>query len=191
MRMCLLDLIDYERSPDATAAWDKADKWAFSEIYFRCKTETQASLTDIMTARQAWLTLENLFQSSSTANIFQLTMTFNRPGQPVLSFINEVVTLAMDLRHLGEGLSEQKIKWQILANLLPEYASLVRTKLLSLLPFRVFVTMGERTEALGVAQAGWSGSIKLIFSLGFSFGEFLGFVILSTRYCQSSGCYIF
>ena len=84
-----------------------------------------------MTARQAWTSLEDVFQSSSTANIFQLTLAFNtldqRVGQPVLTFINDVVAAATDLRYLGEDVSDQKIKWQILANLLPEYASLVTT----------------------------------------------------------------
>jgi len=74
--------------------------------------------------------LEDLFQSSSSANVFQLTLTFNslqRPGQPVLTFINEVIAAATDLKYLGEDVSDQKIKWQILANLLPEYATLVMT----------------------------------------------------------------
>ena len=131
MRMSLLDLIDHVRPPDATPAWETANKWAFSEIYFRCRPDIQSSLSDTMTARQAWTSLEDVFQSSSTANIFQLTLAFNtldqRVGQPVLTFINDVVAAATDLRYLGEDVSDQKIKWQILANLLPEYASLVTT----------------------------------------------------------------
>ena len=131
MRMSLLDLVDHSRPPDATPAWETANKWAFSEIYFRCRPDIQASLSDTMTARQAWTSLEDVFQSSSTANIFQLTLAFNtlhqRVGQPVLTFINDVVAAATDLRYLGEDVSDQKIKWQILANLLPEYASLVTT----------------------------------------------------------------
>ena len=131
MRMSLLDLIDHLRAPDATPSWDTTNKWAFSEIYFRCRSNIQASLSDIMTARQAWTSLEDVFQSSSTANIFQLTLVFNtlhqRVGQPVFTFINDVVAPATDLRYLGEDVSDQKIKWQILVNLLPEYASLVTT----------------------------------------------------------------
>lgn len=73
MRMSLLDLIDHDKPPDGDIRWDKADKWAFSEIYFRCKLGTQTSLTDDMTARQAWTRLEVVFHSASTANIFQLT----------------------------------------------------------------------------------------------------------------------
>lgn len=50
MRMSLLDLIDHARPPDATPAWDTANKWAFSEIYFRCWPDIQASLSDTMTS---------------------------------------------------------------------------------------------------------------------------------------------
>ncbi|RPB21350.1 hypothetical protein L211DRAFT_443734 [Terfezia boudieri ATCC MYA-4762] len=38
-----------------------------------------------------------------------------------------VCTTASELRFLGEDLSDQKIKWQILGNLLPEYNALVTT----------------------------------------------------------------
>ena len=75
--------------------------------------------------------MEEIFHSSSTANVFQLASAFDnlRQGadQSVLSFINDVLTAASDLKHLGEDISDQKIKWQILANLLPEYAPLVTT----------------------------------------------------------------
>ena len=130
MRMSLLDL-DHPRPPDATPAWDTVNKWAFSQIYFRCRPDIQASLSDTMPARLAWTSLEDVFQSSSTANIFQLTLAFNslyqQVGQPVLMFINDVVADATDLRYLGEDVSDQNIKWQILANLLPQIASLVTT----------------------------------------------------------------
>ena len=131
MRMSLLDLIDREPPRDATNAWFTANKWAFSEIYFQCTPEVQASLSDTMTARKAWTALEAIYHSSSTANIFQLTVAFNtlrqRPDQSVLSFINVVISAASDLKHLGVDVSDQKVKWQILANLLPEYAPLVTT----------------------------------------------------------------
>lgn len=100
---------------DADASWENADKWAFPEIYFRCKPETQASLTDNMSAKQAWTTLEELFQSSSSANIFQLTLTFNslhqQLGQPVLAFINinEVISAASDLKYLGDETSASSL----------------------------------------------------------------------------------
>ena len=32
MRMCLVDLVDYDRPDDADASWEKADKWVFSDI---------------------------------------------------------------------------------------------------------------------------------------------------------------
>jgi len=55
MGMCLINLVDHDRPQDADGSWGKADKWAFSEIYFRCKPETQASLTDNMSANQVFL----------------------------------------------------------------------------------------------------------------------------------------
>ena len=78
-----------------------------------------------------------------------------------------------------------------------------RAKLLSLTLFQTPVISRERlglAVALGVAQAGWwSGSIDLENFLMLSFISFLWLFIqgilrdrfLFTRYCQSSGCYIF
>ena len=76
MRMSLLDLVDHDRPPNASLAWITADKWAFSEIYFRCKPEVQTSLSDDMSAYQAWTLLEEVYHSATSANIFQLTIAF-------------------------------------------------------------------------------------------------------------------
>ena len=131
IRMSLLDLFDHVRPADTTPAWETANKFAFSEIYFHCRPNIQASLSDTITARQAWTSLEDVFQSSSTANIFQLTLAFNAlhqgVGQPPLTLINGVTSTTTNLRYLEEDVSDQKIKWLILANLIPEYASLVTT----------------------------------------------------------------
>ena len=109
MRMSLLDPIDHDRPRNATTAWVTADKWAFSEIYFRCKPGVQHSLSDNMTARQAWTLLEDVYHSASSANIFRLTIAFNslrqKPEQPILSFINDVIAAATDLKLLGEDVN--------------------------------------------------------------------------------------
>jgi len=58
--------------------------------------------------------LEDLFQSSSSAKVFQLTLTFKslhqEPGQPVLTFINEVIAAAKDLKYLGEDVQQSEDK---------------------------------------------------------------------------------
>jgi len=73
--------------------------------------------------------LADVYQSSSLSNVFRLTTEFNSikhiPGQPALESINAVIAAATDLRFLGENIHDQKIKWQLLGNLLPEYAGLV------------------------------------------------------------------
>ena len=73
--------------------------------------------------------LGNLGQSSCLSNIFRLATEFNSikhiSGQPALDFINTVLAAATDLRFLGDNIQDQKIKWQLLGNLLPEYAGLV------------------------------------------------------------------
>ena len=48
--------------------------------------------------------------------------------QSALSFINHVVGAANELRDLGEDISDQKIKFQLLGYLHPEFDSLVRSK---------------------------------------------------------------
>jgi len=53
MRMSLLNLIDSDGPLDASPSWIKADKWTFSEIYFRCKPEARTFLIDTMSACQA------------------------------------------------------------------------------------------------------------------------------------------
>jgi len=84
-----------------------------------------------MSAREAWSTLENLYLGSSLENVFMLLQDFNRlsqrSNQSAIQFINTVMAAATDLRHLGEDVSNQHIRSQILANLLPEYESLVTT----------------------------------------------------------------
>ena len=69
-RMGLLDLIQYPKPQDATPAWTRANGWAFSEIFFRVKPELQRSLNESMTAQEAWLAIEEQYQSSSHQNIF-------------------------------------------------------------------------------------------------------------------------
>jgi len=123
MRLNVLPIIDSEEPPDANALWYKCDRWVFSEIYFNCGKKEQESLPDTMSAREAWETLADVYQSSSLSNVFNSIKHI--PGQPVLEFINSVLAAATDLRFLGENIQDQKIKWQLLGNLLPEYAGLV------------------------------------------------------------------
>jgi len=65
----------------------------------------------------------------TVGNIFRLTTEFNSvkhiPGQLALEFINAVLAAATDLHFPGENIQDQKIKWQLLGYLLPEYAGLV------------------------------------------------------------------
>ena len=66
-----------------------------------------------MSAREAWLTLENLYLGSSLENLFMLSQDFNRlsqrSNQSAIEFINTVMVAATDLRHLGEDVSNQRI----------------------------------------------------------------------------------
>lgn len=59
---------------------------------------------------------------------FHVVPKFNRlsqqVGQPAIQIINSVVVAASDLRYLGEDVSDQRIKFQILGNLLPELEAL-------------------------------------------------------------------
>jgi len=131
MRNRLLDLLDSEVPANPDAIWRRANGWAFSEIFFRVSPNIQCNLSDTMSAREAWLTLENLYLGSSLENLFMLSQDFNRLSQkinqPAIQFINSVMAAATDLRHLGEDVSDQRIRFQILANLLPEYEPLVTT----------------------------------------------------------------
>ena len=130
-RMGLLDLIQYPKPQDATAAWTRANGWAFSEISFRVKPELQRSLNESMTAREAWLAIEEQYQSSSHQNIFRLMIEFNSsrqlPGESAQNFTDKVIEAAELLKYLGEDISDQRIKWHILGNLLPEFGPLVTT----------------------------------------------------------------
>lgn len=131
IRMSLLDVIDIDKPVDADYRWERADSWAFSEIYFRSGPEPQQNLTDDMSAAQAWRVLKELYQSSSLGNIFRLTAEFTslrqKPGQPSIQFINSVLSAAAELRYLGENISENKVKWQILGNLHSDFNGLVTT----------------------------------------------------------------
>ena len=84
-----------------------------------------------MTEKEAWSALAQLYQSPSRGNIFRLTTIFHslhqQADQPALSFINQVITAASELKDLGEDISDQKIKYQILGHLAPDYDSLVTT----------------------------------------------------------------
>jgi len=86
MRLNVLPIIDSEVPPDANDLWYKCDRWVFSEIYFNCGKKEQESLSDTMSAREAWETLADVYQSSSLSNVFRLTTEFNSikhiPGQP-------------------------------------------------------------------------------------------------------------
>lgn len=48
-------------------------------------------------------------------------------GQQVKRFINSVAVAASNLQYLGEDVSDQRVKFQILGNLLPEFEALVTT----------------------------------------------------------------
>lgn len=105
MRLTVLPLIDSDEPPDANALWYKYDRWVFSEIYFNCGKTEQQSLSDTMTAKEAWETLADVYNSASLSNIFRLTAEFNSikhlPAQSALEFINAVIAAATDLRFLG------------------------------------------------------------------------------------------
>lgn len=130
-RMGLLQFIQEDRPDDADDAWDRADGWAFSEIYFRCTAEQQLCLSDSMTAYEAWKLLRELYQNTSIANLLDLNTRFScltqKVGQSAFQFITEVVSLANEIRDMGDDISDQKVKFQILGHLLPEYAPLVTT----------------------------------------------------------------
>ena len=116
---------------NATAAWHRADGWAFSEIYFRCTPELQLSLSDTMTALEAWTLLHDLYQNASIANLLYLNTRFNclhqKVGQTAFQFITGVVTLSNEIRHMGDNISDRKMKFHIHGHLLPEFAPLVTT----------------------------------------------------------------
>ena len=127
----LLPLVDNDPPVDADAKWHRLDRWCFSVLYFACSKEAQDNLEDTMSTRQAWSTLADLYHSATLGNIFRLSISFNaltqKPDQSALSFINQVVAAAHELRDLGEDLSDQKIKFQVLGHLRPEFDSLVTT----------------------------------------------------------------
>lgn len=131
MGVGVLDIIDADKPHDADANWHRCDRWVFTEIYFSCGPNQQESLSDTMTAREAWDTLAAQYQSTSLGNIFRLTTVFgslkHNPNEPVINFINAVVSAATELRFLGEDISDQRIKWQILGNLHADYNTLVTT----------------------------------------------------------------
>jgi len=81
MRSRLLDLLDSEKPADSDAVWRRANGWAFSEIFFGVSPEIQCNLSDTMSAREAWLTLENLYLGYSLQNLFMLSQDFNRLSQ--------------------------------------------------------------------------------------------------------------
>ena len=84
-----------------------------------------------MSTDQAWSTLADLYHSVTLGNIFRLSISFNALTQKlyqlVLSFINQVVVATHKLRDLGQDLSDQKVKCQILGFLRPKFDSLVTT----------------------------------------------------------------
>ena len=96
-----------------------------------CGPDQQLCLDESMSAYDAWASLADLYQSSTLGNVFRLTAEFNamkqQPGQPAIQFVNAVCAAASDIRCLGEDLSDQKVKWQILGNLLPTFDALATT----------------------------------------------------------------
>lgn len=50
-----------DEPPLLSEAWFRADGWAFPEIYFRCTPDLQLSLSDTMTAYDAWQLLQDLY----------------------------------------------------------------------------------------------------------------------------------
>ena len=129
--MRLLQFIQEEKLDEADDAWDRADGWAFSEIYFRCTTEQQLSLTDSMTAYEAWTLLQELYQNESITNLLELNTRFSwvaqKPMQSAFQFITEVISLANEIYYMGDNINDQKVKFQILGHLLPGFAPLVTT----------------------------------------------------------------
>jgi len=107
IRLNVLPKIDSEEPPDTNALWYKCEHWVFSGIYFNCGKKEQEYT---MSAREAWETLADVYQSSSLSNVFRLTTEFNsikHVGQPALEFINAVFAAAMDLRFLGENIGSK------------------------------------------------------------------------------------
>ena len=84
-----------------------------------------------MTAYEAWTLLQELYHSASIANLLDLNNRFaclrQKVGQTAFQFITEVVNLANEIRDMGDDISDQKVKFQILGHLLPEFAPLVTT----------------------------------------------------------------
>lgn len=127
----LLSLVDTAPPVNFHAKWSRCDKWCFSAIFFACGKDAQENLEDYMTASLAWSTLADLYHSTSRGNLFRLSTAFHSPSQEnrqsALAFINKVVSAASELRDLGEDVSDQKVKFQILGHLCPDFDSLVTT----------------------------------------------------------------
>ena len=116
--MGLLQFIQDEKPDDADHTWSRADGWAFSEIYFRCSSKQQLSLTNSITALEAWNLLQELYQNSSMANLLNLNNRFaslrQKVGQSAFQFITEVISLANDIRDMGDDISDQKLNFKFL-----------------------------------------------------------------------------
>jgi len=97
-------------NPDAV--WRRANGRAFSDIFFRVSPEIQCNLSDTISAREAWLTLENLYLGPPLEKLFMLSHNFNRlsqkTNQSTIQFINTVITAATDLRQIGEDLPTRR-----------------------------------------------------------------------------------
>jgi len=121
MRLHILPIIDSEEPLDANALWYKCDHWIFSEIYFNCGKKEQESLSDTISAREAWETLADVYQSSPLSIIFRLTTEFHSikhiPRQPAPEFINTVLAAATNLRFLGDNIQDRKKKMAALGKL--------------------------------------------------------------------------
>ena len=116
---------------DADELWTHLDRSSFCTLFFAYATEAKDSLDDVMTAKEAWTALAQLYQSPSRGNKFRLTTIFHslhqQPDQPALAFINQVITAAGELKDLGEDISDQKIKYQTLGHLSAHFDYLVTT----------------------------------------------------------------
>ena len=131
MKVGVLPLIQYDPPVDADNIWDRCDPWVFLEIFFSYTPEQQVAFDEDMSAKTCWDTLASQYQSASLGNIFHLTTEFNvlrqTPTQPASQYITLVTNAVSNLKCLGEDISNQKIKWQILTGVLPEFHTLVTT----------------------------------------------------------------
>lgn len=135
--------------------WEAAAEDGFSAIGLTIEQSQKPYIRDCTDGPSAWKALKDIYEKNSTSNRISLKRRFysyhHDTTQPITDYINDITSLATQLRAIGLKLEDQEITDVLIYSLSPEYGT-IATALMTRSDAE-FLTVAEISAALMEEEA--------------------------------------